>query len=527
MKKLLSLTLAALMLTSLFAGCTPKDNSGASKDPNSGNTAEPNTVKDTLTIAVRADCGDMNPHGLTSNDYVKIKIQCYETLIYQTFDGELQPQLATEWKWIDDTTLELKLREGVKFHNGETMTAEDVIFSLQEVSKSSASYPVEEIDWGKSGVVDDYTVRLVTKIPFRPLVSNLTYFPTAIFSKKGFEDNGGDFNKADIGTGPYIFSDWVESDHVTQTAFADYWGGEPAIKTINWKVIADDSSRAIELETGGCDLAYVVSQLDVPNLESTNGITVEKYYTNDENTVHFNMDLEKFQNETLRKAFAYSFDREKITQIAWKGATVSTDLFLDPNHPMAFKTADEVKAAGGDVIEFNLDKAKELFAEAGYANGGTFQVATGPNTSYIASAVAWGADLAKIGINIDIVSFDRATYINDMKVARNFEICFWGTAPLNGDFDYFARHYYGGSPATLNISQSKDSAFDALVEKYDQEQDDVKAAEYAKEAQLLLYDGYYSIPICQTADIFARIDSLKGFTDGSYQSPVLKNCYFE
>ena len=99
--------------------------------------------RDSIAIAISSDSSDLNPHGIYGMYYARIKSQVYEPLIYRTADNKLEPCLATEWTWQDDTTLVLKIREGVKFHNGETLTAQDALFSLQKVAESSETMAVD------------------------------------------------------------------------------------------------------------------------------------------------------------------------------------------------------------------------------------------------------------------------------------------------------------------------------------------------------------------------------------------------
>ena len=533
-KKLLALSLAVAMMLTCLISCSGNGNN-AGNTGNSGDSGDSGdgTVKDTLTIAHVMDCGDMNPHGLTAFDYWKIKAQCYETLFTLDFEtNELEPVLATDYEWIDNQTLKIYLREGVQFHNGYgEMTAEDVMFTLTEVYNSAASYPIAELDLPNCEIVDDYTIILRTKEPYSPLINNLSNAATAIFSKKGFEEDGGAFSK-DIGTGPFVFDEWLEGESVTQVRFDDYWGEAPKIKTIIWKVIDSQTSRGIELQTGGCDIAYDVSVLDKETLESE-GFVFESFWTNDTNTLVFNCELPMFQDTTLRRAFAYAVDKVKFATTGTHDPERATDLVLDYKHPYAFKDVAEVEAAGGEIITFDLDKAKELFEEAGYFDPNsdiynyTFTLEISPGTSWEGWSQAFKSDLESIGVHLDIVSYDYATYTNDIKVSRDFELAPWGTAPVTGDFDYFALHYYSESTASINIPQCKNPEFDALVQQYRATTDPAEQEALAKEAQLILYQEYYQVPMYETVETYAYVSNLKGFEEGMYQSPILSSVYFE
>lgn len=546
-KKLVALSLALVMLLACLSGCGSNNNGGNSNGNANSNDPAPSTdgdtgssdnsgsasAKDVLTIAHVMDCGDMNPHGLTAFDYWKIKAQCYETLFTLDFEtNELEPVLATDYEWVDNCTLKINLRQGVQFHNGYgEMTAEDVMFTLTEVYNSAASYPIAELDLPNCEIVDDYTIILKTVKPYSPLINNLSNCSTAIFSKKGFEEDNGAFSK-DIGTGPFVFDEWLEGESVTQVRFDDYWGGPAKLSKIVWKVIDSSTSRAIELQTGGCDIAYDVSVLDKETLEG-DGFTFESFWTNDTNTLVFNCELPMFQSTTLRRAFAYAVDKEKFAVTGAYDADRATDLILDYKHPYAFKDVAEVEAAGGNIITFDLEKAKELFEEAGYFDPNsdiynyTFTLEVSPGTTWERWCQAYKSDLESIGVHLDIVSYDYATYTNDIKVSRDFELAPWGTAPVTGDFDYFALHYFSESSASINIPQCKNAEFDALVQQYRNTTDPAEQEEIAKKAQLILYDEYYQVPMYETVETYAYVSNLKGFEEGMYQSPILSSCYFE
>lgn len=546
-KKLVALSLALVMLLACLSGCGGNNNGGNSNGNANSNDPAPSTdgdtgssddsgsasAKDVLTIAHVMDCGDMNPHGLTSFDYWKIKAQCYETLFTLDFEtSELEPVLATGYEWVDSSTLKIELRKGVQFHNGYgEMTAEDVMFTLETVYNSAASYPIAALDIDNCEIVDDYNIILRTTEPYSPLLNNLSNCAVAIFSKKGFEEDNGAFSK-DIGTGPFVFDEWLEGESVTQVRFDEYWGGPAKLSKIVWKVIDSQTSRAIELQTGGCDIAYDVSVLDKETLEG-DGFTFESFWTNDTNTLVFNCELDMFQSTALRRAFAYAVDKDKFSLTGTKDPDRGTDLILDYKHPYAFEDVAAVEAAGGEIITFDLEKAKELFEEAGYFDPSspiynhTFVLEISPGTSWEGWSQAFKSDLESIGVKLDIVSYDWATYVNDIKVSRDFELCPWGTAPVTGDFDYFALHYFSESSASINIPQCKNDEFDAIVREYRATTDPAEQKELAQKAQLILYQEYYQVPMYETVETYAYSADLAGFEEGMFQSPILYNCYFK
>ena len=175
-KKLLRILAAAMCVCMVATACGGSNSSTNSGDSSNGDDAS--AVKDNLVIAVQTDMADKDPiNGSTTNDTIKIKAQVYETLIERTVpDQEYKPLLAEKWEFNDDgTELTITLRDGVKFHNGETLTAEDCLFSLQCLRESANKSVTDHMDLDKSYVVDDKTFVIVMDQAYMPVIANLSY----------------------------------------------------------------------------------------------------------------------------------------------------------------------------------------------------------------------------------------------------------------------------------------------------------------------------------------------------------------
>lgn len=506
MKKRNSLV-ALLMAVALFVGTLP----GCGKSTGSESNAKAEK-KDTLVVAVSADGQDQNPHGSDNRSATRVKAQVYESLFFLTQDNQLKPCLATDYSWEDETTAIIKLRKGVKFHCGGEMKAEDVLFSLERVSESGQAAIVEKIDFEKSEVIDDYTVRIVTKEPFAPLMTNLSYIATAIFSKKGYEEAKGDWSKS-IGTGPYIWGDWVTGSRQTLNAFEDYWD-KVGFKRIEFKVIPEATNRVIELETGACDLAYDVSAVDIERIEASEDIIMSRWLTNDVIILGYNTQIEPLNDPRVRKAIAMGFDRKVVWEVAYEKTGGIPTGFFEEHVPGAMS---DIPLPGHDVAG-----AKELLAQAGYPDGFEISIVTNTSSERMAIAEYLQNSLKDIGITLTINAMDSATVNDTLTVARTFELYMWSIFPATGDIDYALRVYHSDTPLSLNIMGYSNPEYDSLVDEASAEMDEAKRLELQRKAQEILYKDMPVDPLIVRERLYAHSNSIEGFTDGSSSIPILK-----
>jgi peptide/nickel transport system substrate-binding protein len=485
----------------------------------------PVSAKDTLVVAHEADSIDLDPFGSTTDVTLKIKSQVYEPLVEMTIDNEILPALATEWEYIDDNgTLQMKLREGVKFHNGEIMTAQDVLFSLELASGSGQSMPVANIDFEKSSAPDDLTVILAQKTVRFDLVEYLSIPMAVIFSKKGYEDNGGNWATMDIGTGPYVWGEWAPGDHQDLHAFEDYWEeGYPLIQNITFKVITEATNRSIEIETGSCDLSYNPNVVDLPNLKSNENLYVYEELAFDNSIFGFNNADETWANSDLHKAFKWALDVDAAWELALNDTGAPAHTFV-PSNVIGFLGEDR----GYTTVGYDLDKAREFLEASGNGDGITCEFLVHNRPARLDIATFWANSLKQIGIDLQINILDSATITQRLKVEGTFDAFMWGIATYTSKADYLLRHMDGiDTPPTLAICRWQNQEYTDLLNKGVAEPDAAKAMEYTDAAQELLYENYPVIPLYQQQSTYVMVENLKGIRDGTYQVPLLKKAYFE
>jgi peptide/nickel transport system substrate-binding protein len=322
--------------------------------------------KDTLTVALPSHAPTLDPHMHFERVGILVNINMFDSLLHRTPKLEFEPSLALSWKALNDTTWEFKLRQGVKFHDGSTMTAEDVKYSFDRVlepgkeKKKSPQYgnvrAIKEVK-----IVNADTIHLVTDKPFPLLLERVVFFP--IVPKKHLEKVGEEAfgSTAAVGTGPWKLVEWKRDQHIRLEAFDQHWRGKPAFKYVVFRAIPEVATSVAELKTGGVDIIRNVNAdllSDIKNHPQT-GISTTPILR-----VHYiSLDMRSapFDKKAARQAANYAIDKQAIVQkmMAGLGRQVATVV-----QPAAFGHDPSVQP-----YSYDPKKAKELLAQAGYPNG--------------------------------------------------------------------------------------------------------------------------------------------------------------
>lgn len=408
MKKFLSILLVAAFCFALI-GCAapaaapaPAADAPAAAAPAPAQPAEnveavvdeSRTDRESVVIALQGEPTSMDTQYASDDGNARpITWNIYEPLV--RLNGQtLAPEgvLATEWTQIDDTTMELKLREGVVFHDGDTFDAEDVAFSvnrcLSEELNAQILSSIDTIDHAEA--VDATTVRIITKNPDPILITRLAMLP--IFSKSFVE--GKEQNELTIvanGTGPYEFVEWKAGDYATIKAFDGYWGEKPVIKNAKFRFIEERLTSLSALQAREIDLAVNMYPEYVPDLPKVVSQTSNECYW-----VRFNQLSEgsTFKSLDARLAAAYGLQTEAIADALFQG--YATPCEGQMGRPGYTGYTESVKAYGYDPA-----KAAEYLKASGY-NGQELQFQSERGRwlkdGEVTEAIA--ADLQALGFNI-------------------------------------------------------------------------------------------------------------------------------
>ena len=319
--------------------------------------------KKDLVVATGGDVQRLDPHMATNVIDITATFNLFDKLIQRGQDMELHPALATEWKRVNDTMWQLKLRRGVKFHNGEPFNAETVRFSLSrtlpngdpKVMTRGTFLAVNRIE-----VVDEYTINIITKVPDPLIPDRLAFHGGTIIPKQYFEKVGAEqFSLKPVGTGPLKFVEWVKDDHLTLAANQDWWGGRLAVERVIFRPIPEAAARVTALLKGEADIIFRLPPDDVERLNKhpsvmAVGVPLAGLYVLATNYKRpFPMD-----NKFFHQALSLAIDREAIVKHLWLGQGIvpngvypKGNWAYDPSLPP---------------LEYNQEKAKALLKQIGY-----------------------------------------------------------------------------------------------------------------------------------------------------------------
>ena len=463
-KKVTAMAMASCMILSMTAcGGGKKDDGAAEPKEDAVATTEESTqesaggYKDTIVWGQGADVTSMDPHQGKETPAVQVTNNIFDTLtIVNPETNEVEPQIAESWEQTDDKTYVFKIRQGIKFHDGSDLTAEDVKFSLERAINSAAvSYVVDFIDTVE--VNDDYTVTVTTDAPYAPTLRNLAVPFAAIVPKAVVEADEEGFKTNPVGSGPYKFVEWKQGDSVKLEAFDDYYAGAPATKYLQMKVIPEAAQRTIALETGEIDLAYDIiandkdKVADNADLQLLEAPSLSCYY------VTMNMKQKPFDDIRVREAINLAIDRQLLVDTIINGAGQVADAIIAPavfgySSPGAY--------------EYDPEKAKELLAEAGYADGFDTSICVNDNQERTEACQAIQAMLAEVGINCEVEVMEFGSFI-DKTAAGDFDTAFmgWSTSTIDADYTYYSLEHSSQQGPAGNRSFIADPDVDKLVEE--------------------------------------------------------------
>lgn len=521
--------LALLLSVSLFAAACGDDgdDSSAPSDADTGSDDGSDAGDDGDSDAGDSDAGDSDSDGddatdgdgpaadttailrfgqmrADSLDPVREAVPCESTVLYTIFDtlvtldaaGQPQPMLAESWEIIDDTILRLHLRDDVLFHDGTEMDAASVVFSLERVLNDPDSNISSQLDSVASVTeVDEVTVDLELSAPtFAATLANLGRRPGMIMSPTAFEAAGNSeaFSRAPVGTGPYrIEGDWSPRESASVRAAENYW--DPSAQNlagIDFTEFTQDQLNA--LRAGDMDVV-ALKPLDILSIEGDDSYKVTPGPSLTFRIFVMNETLEPFDDPLVRQAVAHAIDREAIADIQLQGLGGPAYQFV-PEGSLAY---DE---SLNELYPYDPDRARELLAEAGYADGLSIESAIGSSaTSYVQTGELVQAQLAEVGIDMDLQLVDSATMVPALFSDGPDGTGALPSAPFGGgatqDPDFGFRNIFTAGGA-FNAGENEPPGLVELLDEGAASLDPEERAEAYQEANRIGVEGvYHGVPL--------------------------------
>ncbi len=431
----------------------------------------------------------------------------FDTLVERDQNLKIVPALAAELpKLVAPTTWEVKLRRGVKFHNGEEFTAESVKFSLERVKtglRASSNFrPIEKVD-----IVDAYTVRVQTSKPWPIFATIMTSRQASMYPPKAYAGKDSAFiSKNPIGTGPYKLVRWSKDEEIVLEANDQYWRGAPRIKTVVFRPIPDDAVRVAALQNGEVDvavnipphLANIIANHPKIFLSTAPSIRTLQlmFVTHEYDAQHKLVGPYKgvTADKRVRQAIAAALDVDEIIKGVLDGKAMRTATLLTPLH---FGYDPALKP-----IKQDLGKVKQLLTDAGFP-GGLELTLNSPQGRYVRDkevAEAVTGQLTKAGIRTQLKTYEFVNYLNTLVYVHKpgpVWLIGWGTATVDAETVYGPLFRTGS-----NLGNYHNADFDGMVDQAQTQMDEKQRLATYHRINKLWIDDMPAVPLYQQVDLY-------------------------
>ena len=404
MKKVVALVLSLLVMISMFAGCS------------AGNEAAEESGAKSVTFSLLSSPASLDPATTVDGHSLMVETQLYSMLVDSSGgnSAEIKPDIAESWEVSEDgLTYTFKLREDVYFHNGKLLTADDVVYTFNRVmTEPYTSYYAVAIKSVEAA--DEHTFVAHLNYPFADFLTMIGGIYFGICCEEAI-NSGDDFMYKPVGTGPYK----LDGEYVPGQAFKfvyndQYYGAEPDIKEINFKIQPDTNTAVISLQNGEVDFIPALTVNDIETIEGDENLAL---YQAPSYTIHyvcFNKNDAPWNIKEVRQAVNYAINKQDLLDGALNGIGAIA------NAPL-----NSLNLGYNDSIPFNeydVEAAKAKLAEAGYSDGFSCSLMVNSNNAVsMKIAQIMQNQLAQIGINVSVEQLEKATWSDNLDKG-NFEI---------------------------------------------------------------------------------------------------------
>ncbi|MBE1285177.1 MAG: ABC transporter substrate-binding protein [Rhodobacteraceae bacterium] len=432
------------------------------------------TAKDSATFAMQLEPPHLDPTSAAAQaiDSV-VYLNIFEGLTRFMGDGSIAPGLAESWEISDDGTVyTFQLHDGVTFHDGSSMDAEDVKFSLDRARAEDSTNAQKALFAGIESVevIDPLTVKITLANPNGNFLFNLAWGDAVVVAPESIED----IKTNPIGTGAYTFSEWVQGDRIVLERNPDYWGEQPALAKATFKMISDPTAAFAAMMAEDVDaIANFPAPENLPQFEADPRFQVLYGSSEGETILSTNNKQPPFDDVRVRQAVAHAINREAIIDGAMFGLGTPIGTHFAPHHPAY------VDLTGNSAHD--PDKAKALLAEAGLPDGFETTLHLPPPSYARRGGEIVAAQLAEVGIKAEIINVEWAQWLETVFRGKNFGLTIVShTEPM--DIGIYARPEY--------YFQYDNPDFQSLIETLNVTTDPEKRTELLQKAQTIISEDY-------------------------------------
>ena len=440
-------------------------------------------AKSDITLAMQLEPPHLDPTSAAAGAIDSVLYSnVFEGLTRFASDGSIIPGLAQSWVISDDgLTYTFKLAEGVTFHDGTTMDAEDVKFSLDRARAEDSANAQKALFASIADVeaVDESTVKITLSAPNGSLLFNLAWGDAVIVAPESIEN----IKQAPVGTGAFKFANWVQGDNITLEKNADYWGTPAKLDKVTFKFISDPTAAFAAVMAEDVDVfAGYPAPENVPQFEADPRFQVIVGNTEGETILSTNNKMPPFDNVKVREAMAHAIDRQAIIDGAMFGLGTPIGTHFAPHNP------DYVDLTAGSA--YDPEKAKALLAEAGFAEGFTTTLKLPPPSYARRGGEIIAAQLREVGIQTEITNLEWAQWLEEVFKGKDFGLTIVShTEPM--DIGIYARPDY--------YFQYDDADFQAMNTALEAEADPAKRSALLDQMQRKISGDYVNGYLFQLA----------------------------
>lgn len=488
-KKLLALLLLVSLLSAVLCGC---------KDGSAAETPEDRAAAGQLVVGIAQDLDDsLDPHKAVAAGTKEVMFNVFEGLMKPTPDGELIPAIAESYTVSEDhRSYTFTLREGVKFHNGDAVTAEDVVYSIQRCASAEETgvLPVEAFSSITDlTAVDEDTVDITLSEPNNEFLS---YMTAAVIPADYTEQD-----TAPVGTGPFRFVSRAAQDSIVLERFEDYWGTPASLNKVTFKIMENADSIMVSLQSGAVDLFAHLTSVQTAQLGE--GFNIEEGTMNLVQALYLNNAEKPFADVRVRQALCYAVDKQGVIDMAFSGYghPIGSSMY-----PAFGKYFDESLTSR---YTPDLERARQLLSDAGYPDGFSMTITVPSNYQpHIDTAQVLVNQLSQIGVTAEIQLVEWGTWLSDVYAGRQFQSTVVGVDASNMTARALLERF--ASTADNNFINYDNAEYDALFAQALSTFDDAGQTAVYKEMLKNLSDNAANVYIQDLADLVAVRKGLTG-----------------
>jgi ABC-type transport system substrate-binding protein len=513
---------ALVALTLVVAACQPRE-AARQGQGGQGSSAGAGTARQaptsgqqpkrggTLTMAISKDITVLHPMIRTSSTDNSVRDLAFEPLLAIDNKGNLYPRLAERWQVSPDGKVyTFYLRQGVKFHDGQEMTAEDAKFSMDwTLDAKNAAFGYERLTKvERVEAPERYVLRVYMKAPSAGFLASLTNIQAfSVIPRGSLQEAVEKLTSFPPGTGPFKFVQWEPKQRIVFERFDDYWGEKPYLDRVVFQPIPESTVRITALRAGDVDMVERTPYEWVKEIREGKlpGIGIVDATYAGFRTLNFNVPGQPFENKKLRQAIAHAIDKQEVLHAGYFGFGIPADQKFPKGHTW--------HVDGLPTIPYDLDKARALLREAGY-NGEPIPFVLEQGGEIQAAALAIQAQLRKIGVEVRLEGMDYAAYVARQR-RGDFGIIVSGGAFDADPSSTYAPDMRCEPDRTRRGSNNPgycDPAMDALLDRAEVELDPARRKALFKDVLTKLWDDVPEVYIGFVPRFFTFRDYVKGFT---------------